>query len=329
VGLVAGVSPVLRAAAALYGAGWELRRRCYARGWFESRAVPPTVVSIGNLTVGGTGKTTLALRLARAARAARRNPAVVCLRYRPGPEGFSDEALMSRAALGAPRVFSGPSKLDAARAAAAAGHDLVLVDDGFSHWGLARDLDLVLLDHDDPWGGGRLLPAGRMREPHRALQRADWLVLSRAPRGPLDPARVAEVRRYAPAARLAAGRHRVVGVRRLDGVAAEPPGRVRLVSATGNPEAVEASAREAGLDVASHARYLDHHWFSASQARAELAAAGKAGARLMLTAKDAVRWPLPATPEVWVLEVEWEWVEGGAALEGAVLGTARRGEPSP
>jgi len=319
---VAGVSPMLRAAAALYGAGWELRRRCYARGWLEPRAVKAPVVSVGNLTVGGTGKTTLTLRLARTALEAGRNPAVVCLRYHPGPAGFSDEALMFRAALGAARVFSGPSKLESARAAAAAGHDLVIVDDGFSHWRLARDLDLVLLDHRDPWGGGRLLPAGRMREPHRALQRADWLVLTRTPPGTLDPARRADVTRYAPAARLAAGRHRVLGVSRLDGSEAARPARVHLVTATGNPDAVEASAREAGLEVAYHARFQDHHWFSRGEARSELNAARRAGAAVVLTAKDAVRWPEPAE-EVWVLQVEWEWIEGGAALEQAVIDAAR------
>ena len=315
--LVAGVSPLARAAAALYGAGWELRRRCYARGWLEPHTVKARVVSVGNLTVGGTGKTTLTLRLARVALDAGRNPAVVCLRYHPGPQGFSDEALMFRAALGAERVFSGASKLESARAAAAAGHDLVIVDDGFSHWRLARDLDLVLLDHGDPWGGGRLLPAGRMREPHRALQRADWLVLTRTPPGPLDPVR-ADVTRYAPAARLAAGRHRVLGVRRLDGGAGERPARVHLVTATGNPDAVEASAREAGLEVTHHARYLDHHWFSVAEARSELNRARRAGAAVVVTAKDAVRWPEPSD-DVWVLRVEWEWTAGGAALESAVL----------
>jgi tetraacyldisaccharide 4'-kinase len=331
VALVAGVNRLLRAAAAVYETGWEIRRRCYAQGLLEPKRVAARVVSVGNLTVGGTGKTTLTLRLARAAIAARRDPAVVCLDYRPGPAGVSDETLLFRAALGEARVFHGPRKLEAARAAATAGHDPVLVDDGFSHWRLARDLDLVLLDYADPWGGGRLLPAGRMREPHRALQRADWLVLTRVPPGAPDPKRLEELRRYAPAARLAAGRHRIVGVRQLgegtdaaadsattSGARARPV-RVRVVSATGNPDAVAASASESGLSVVEQSRYLDHHWFSASEARSELAAAARAGAVVLLTAKDAVRWPLAPTPEVWVLEVEWEWVEGGAELERAVV----------
>jgi tetraacyldisaccharide 4'-kinase len=317
---VAGVSVARRAAAALYGAAWEARRRAYAAGWLAPHEVSARVVSVGNLTVGGTGKTTLAIHLARAAIAAGRDPAVVCRSYRPGPAGLGDEALLLRAALGERRVLTGRSKRALAAEAARAGHDLVLVDDGFSHWPLERDLDLVLLDAADPWGGGALLPAGRLREPRRALQRADWLVLTRVPRGPLDGARVEEVRRYAPAARFAAGRHRVTGIRRLDGGASASPPRARVVTATGNPEAVAESAREAGIEVAALARHRDHHWFSAGEAEAERQAAARAGVALLMTAKDAVRWPLSTGPDTWVLEVEWEWVEGGEALLADVLG---------
>jgi tetraacyldisaccharide 4'-kinase len=310
----------LRAAAALVGAGWELRRRGYAAGLLRPRRVGSRVVSVGNLTVGGTGKTTLALHLARAALAAGRNVAVVCRNYHPGPGGAGDEALLYRRALGEARVHAGRSKLALAAAAAAAGHDLILVDDGFSHWPLERDLDLVLLDADDPWGGGALLPAGRLREPRRALQRAAWLVLTRVPEGHLDPQRAAEVRRYAPGARLAAGRHRVVGFSSLDGAATDPPRRARVVTATGHPEAVARSAREAGLEVVALAAYRDHHWFSAAEAGREQQAAYGDGAGVLLTAKDAVRWPLPPGPRTTVMEVEWEWVHEGEAVRAAVLG---------
>jgi tetraacyldisaccharide 4'-kinase len=315
------VAGLARAAAALYGLAWEARRRGYAAGWLRPRRVAARVVSVGNLTVGGTGKTTLTLHLACAARAAGRDPAVVCRRYRPGPGGRGDEELLLRRGLGG-GVFAGADKLRLAEAAARAGHDLVVVDDGFSHWRLVRDLDLVLLDWQDPWGGAALLPAGRLREPRRALQRADWLVLSRVPRGPLDPGRVAAVRRYAPAARLAAGRHRVTGLRRLDGTAVPLEGRVRVVTGTGHPEAVAASAREAGLEVLALSTYPDHHWFTAAQARRELKAAERAGAAVLLSAKDAVRWPAPGAAAARVLEVEWEWVEGGEPLLASLLGRA-------
>jgi len=320
---VAGVvNAVLSGAARLYGAAWELRRRAYAAGWLAPRTVPARVVSVGNLTVGGTGKTTLTLHLARAAFRAGRNVAVVCRRYRPGPGGLSDEELLLMAAF-PDRVFAGRSKVDLAAAAAAAGHDLVLVDDGFSHWPLARDLDLVLLDGLDPWGGGALLPAGRLREPRRALQRADWLILTRLPPGPPDLALADEMKRHAPGARLAAGRHRVTGLTRRGGGAVAPGGRVRVVTATGNPEAIAESAREIGCDVVGLSAYRDHHWFSVDEARREHETAERTDAVVLLTLKDAVRWPGPDSERVRVLHVEWEWVLGGEQVLDDLLGSAR------
>ena len=291
-----------------------------ASGSLRSRRVGARVVSVGNLTVGGTGKTTLTLRLARLALERGLAPAVVCRRYRPGPGGRGDEESMYRAALGESRVFAGVSKVESADAAARAGFDPVIVDDGLSHWPLARDVDIVLLDAHDLTGGGRLLPAGRLREPLRALQRARAVVVSRLDAG-ADPAPWLErVRGLAPGAMLAAARHRVKGVRALGGGDLQPGARVRVVSATGNPAAVEASAQEAGLEVASASRWRDHHWFTPREARRELSRAAGEGAWLLLTAKDAVRWPESVEQgRVAVLEVEWEWVVGGEAVESLVL----------
>jgi len=306
--------------AALYGAAWELRRRAYARGLLRPRRVGARVVSVGNLTVGGTGKTTLTLRLARLALERGLAPAVVCRRYHPGPGGRGDEELMYRAALGAGCVFAGASKLESAGAAARAGFDPVIVDDGLSHWALARDVDIVLLDAHDLTGGGRLLPAGRLREPLRALQRARAVVVSRLKTGEDPGPWLERARALAPGAVLGAARHRLKGVRPLAGGELPPGARVRVVSATGNPVAVEASAREAGLEVASASRWRDHHWFTPREAQRELARAAGEGAWVLLTAKDAVRWPEPlGQGRVAVLEVEWEWVAGGGAIESLAL----------
>jgi tetraacyldisaccharide-1-P 4'-kinase len=112
----------------------------------------------------------------------------------------------------------------------------------------------------------------------------------------------------------------VKAVRALGNGEVPPGARVRVVSATGNPAAVEASAREAGLVVASASRWRDHHWFTPREARRELARAGEEGCWVLLTAKDAVRWPEEAGRDrVGLLEVEWEWVAGGKAVEDLVL----------
>ena len=313
---------LLDAAATVYGLGWELRRRLYARGVLRPSRVPARVVSIGNLTVGGTGKTTLTLHLGKRLVARGIDVAVVCRRYRPGPRGIGDEEQMYVDAFGRARVLAGTRKRDLAWQAADEGRTAILVDDGFSHWALERDVNLVTIDALDPWGGGKLLPAGRLREPRRALQRADAVVLTRLDAA-LDPEPLLEsIARAAPAARLACGRHRVVGVRALDGAPATAASRIWLVTATGNPLAVERSAREAGLEVAGGSRYRDHHWFSAAEARGEHARARAAGAALLITAKDAVRWPRAAAEGVLVLEVAWEWVQGGAAIESMVEGAS-------
>jgi len=301
---------------------WEARRKLYEIGARTPRRVGARVVSIGNLTVGGAGKTTLVLHLAAEARRRGIDAAVVARRYRPGPGGRGDEELLYESALGASRVFAGDRKRDLAARAAAAGAALILVDDGFSHWGLARDLDLVLLDRTDPWGGGRMLPAGRLREPIVALQRADAIVVTRLAPADDAAALLAEVAERAPAARVAAARHAVRGVRDLDGHPLAARGRARVVTATGNPRAVAASAREAGFEPVTLAAYRDHHWFSPGEARREHAAA--AGGTLLLSAKDAVRWPAAAPRDgVAVLEVGWEWVAGGETVERMVW------EPKP
>ena len=316
----------LRAAgAALYGAAWEARRRGYAAGWLAPRRVAARVVSVGNLTVGGTGKTTLTLHLAEQARARGLSSAVVCRNYRPGPGGLSDESLLYRRRLGAERVFSGRDKRRLAGQAAAAGFAHLLVDDGFSHWGLERDLDLVLLDASDLRGGGALLPLGRLREPLRALQRAQVVVVTRVPAGDAPEPWLERVHRLAPAARLAAGRLEVRGLTRLSGEPLDTGAkrRVRVVTATGNPGAVADSAREAGAEVTGVSVYRDHHWFSRAEAARERAAAAAESAAVLVTAKDAVRWPEPAEREgPIVLEVGWRWLRGGDAVEALALAAA-------
>ena len=315
------MKPLLAAAARLYGAGWELRRRAWAVGLARPVRVNARVVSVGNLTVGGTGKTTLVLHLAARALEAGIDVAVVCRRYRPGPSGEGDEERMYRARVSAERVYAGRAKWRLAQAAAADGRELVLVDDGFSHWRLHRDADVLLVDADDPLGGGALLPAGRLREPLRAVQRAEAVVLTRSPEAPA-PALRERLRRLAPAAAFARASHRVAGIR-AHGVLPPLGSRAWLVTATGNPVAVERSAREAGLELAGVSRYRDHHWFGDAEARAEAARASAAGAFLLLTAKDAVRWPAAGGPAA-VLEVEWAWHEGGEAVERMVFGEGGR-----
>lgn len=308
-----------RGLSTLLGGAWQARRRLYEWGVLKPERVGARVVSIGNLTVGGAGKTTLVLHLARALRVAGVDAAVVTRRYRPGPGGHGDEELLYRAALGDARTFAGTNKRLLARAAAASGAAIVLVDDGFSHWGLERDLDVVLLDRSDLWGGGALLPEGRLREPLVALQRASVVVVTRLEPGEDATPWLSQVRRRAPAAWVAAARHEPAGVRTLEGADFSARGEARVLTATGNPAAVERSAAEAGFGPVTLAAYRDHHWFTRAEAEREHARAG--AGTLLLTAKDAVRWPAGAPRErVAVLETRWRWVAGGDEAERRVRG---------
>ena len=305
------------AGSSLMEAAWEARRRLYARGVFKPRRVAARVISIGNLTAGGTGKTTLTLHLARLARERGVEARVVCRRYRPGPLGRGDEERMYQLALGESTVIAGQVKWRMAERAAREAA-LVLVDDGFSHWRLERDVDVVLLDASDPWGGGRMLPAGRLREPRRALQRAEAVVLTRLPQGGAPDGLIQDVRRAAPAALMAGARHLISGFRELGGAACAPPERVRVVTATGNPEAVIHSAAEQGCEVTARSVYRDHHWFTAAEVARERHLADQARARVLLTSKDAVRWPDGGRGEV-VMEVAWSWAWGGDDVERLVF----------
>lgn len=307
-------------AASVFAFALEMRRWARARGLTRAHRVPARVVSIGNLTVGGAGKTTLTLHVAKEAAARGIETAVVCRRYRPGPAGAGDEELLLASALGRSRVHAGASKWRLAAEAAAAGAELIVVDDGFSHWALERDLDVVLIDATDPFGSGRLLPAGRLREPLRALERAQLVIVSRAPDPEAASAIIESVRPYAPSASFAAGHHALERVRTVAGGVAEAGGPAHVVTATGNPEAVVASARAAGFGPVTHSVYRDHHWFSRAEAERELRAA--APGCLLLTSKDAVRWPL-RDGDVRVLDVAWVWTLGGETALSMLL------EPEP
>lgn len=190
------VAAVARGAAALYGAGAASRRAWYQRGWGRVMRLPAPVISVGNLAVGGTGKTPLVAYLARELQ--KKGLKVVILSRGYGgqsrqatciSDGFrvlvrppvaGDEAfLLARDLPGVP-VYTGRCRYEAGLLAWRRHQpDLFLLDDGLQHFQLHRDLELVLLDAEEPLGNGRLLPAGPLRESPEVLQLADILVLSR------------------------------------------------------------------------------------------------------------------------------------------------------
>lgn len=318
-------------------AGFVLER-AYLAGlrWRERRALARTVraeapvVSIGNLAAGGTGKTPCTIWAAQALRAGGVRIAIVarpCGGAVPGAEG--DEIALLRERLPFARVVAARVKSAGALAAArvlraeGGGPCAVLVDDGFSHRALARDLDVVLLDAARPLGNGHLLPRGPLREPPTALARAQVVIATRADR--VEPARLEEtlaaLGRLAPDAVLAAAAHvpREVGA----GIAR---GRdVVCLSGLARAGELAHSARALGLRVVQDLCYPDHHRFTAREWRdAERAARGLDGG-IIVSAKDAVRLTPAQRARARVLDASWRFVRGEDEVRERLLATARKG----
>ncbi len=258
-----------------YGAAVRARNRRYDRPGAAHRATIP-VLCVGNLTAGGTGKTPMVAWLVRRLQAAGRRPCIVTRGYGGragrgpllvssggGPLAGSDVAgdepvLLARALPGA-IVLAGSDRVAAAAAAAAEGADVVVLDDGFQHRRLARDLDLVLLDGTAPFGNGRLLPAGPLREPLDGLARASAVLVTRC-RPDANVATVAAAAaREAPGLQVLRTGHRRAGFVSAEGEPAEKPVRALAFCGIGNPIPFLRDLEEEGVEVASARVFPDHH----------------------------------------------------------------------
>ena len=275
-----------------YGAAAHLRARAYRTGLLRSKRLDGVVISVGNLTVGGTGKTPMVLWIAERLIAEGKKTGILTRGYRgeASAEGStSDEVRMLRARLGDRVSFGvGADRWARGRELSARGVEWFILDDGFQHLQLARDVDVVLIDATNPFGGGRLLPAGRLREPKSALARADVVVITRSDHA---PAIEAVVRRESDApifyARPALDSiQSVSGGQPADAAAREE--KLFAFCAIGNPKAFLEDLRSWGFTIVGHAFFPDHHRFSARDLQTIEQKARRAGASaLICTEKDA------------------------------------------
>jgi tetraacyldisaccharide 4'-kinase len=287
------------------------QRHAAARERARAVRADAPVVSIGNLVVGGTGKTPCTLWAAQALHDSNVRVAIVA---RPVggtvPAAEGDEIALLRAGAPFAHVVASARKADGALQAARqlraeAGPCAVLVDDGFSHVRLLRDLDIVLVDAARPIGNGHLLPRGPLREPPTALARAGLVIATRADR--IEPARLDEtlaaLAKLAPQATLAAAM--------LVPVPLAGEGRdVACLSGLARPGELAQSARALGLNVVHDLCYPDHHRFSAGEWRAALRAAAPLDGGLLVSAKDAARLDPGQRAQVRVLRVDWRFLRG-------------------
>jgi len=192
-----------------YAAVVAARNWLYDCGWKRAHRAPVPVISVGNLTLGGTGKTPAVEYIARHFRRQDRRVAILSRGY--GSEsGRNDEALVLEDNLPDVPHLQGPDRAALAETAVEElESELLILDDGFQHRRLKRDLDIVLIDATNPWGYGRVFPGGLLREPRRGLRRADLVLLTRCDQAP--PAAVdalaEEVHRLIPSVPVVRSRH--------------------------------------------------------------------------------------------------------------------------
>lgn len=283
----------------LYSLAVSAKSWCYARGIFRTRRLPGIVISVGNLTVGGTGKTPMVLALAERLAEQGSKVAILTRGYKGAASGEagrgepqSDEVSLLRERLeGKVQLGVGADRYQSGAVLARHGIDTFLLDDGFQHVKLARDVNVVLLDATDPFGGGRVLPAGRLREPLAALRRADILVITRSVQEP-SPAIETVVRRYtaSPIFYTSTQLNGVLRIPRLDVPLREEDwkkARFFAFCAIGNPIAFFGDLRQWGFQVAGERGFADHHSYPQAEAAALEKSASDCGAdALLCTEKD-------------------------------------------
>jgi len=287
-------------ASALYGLVARLRVTLYRRGLLKQQKLRGVVISVGNLTVGGTGKTPVVQWIAGRLLDEGKRVGILTRGYK-GVGTMSDEVALLQSRLGRRAHFGvGKDRFNRGRMLERLGIEWFVLDDGFQHLRLARDVDILLLDATDPFGGGWLLPSGPLREPRSALARADIIVITRSEH---SPALESIVRRHTGAPIFYAQTA-------LDGVFGYPltldassvsRGAKKFLAfcAIGNPCAFFADLRRWGLNVLGEISYPDHHRYSPQDLDfiARRASAASADA-LLCTEKDIFNLPSPILPSV-------------------------------
>ena len=314
--------------AAPYSLVIAVRNAAYDRGLLPAAHAPVPVISVGNLTLGGTGKTPLVAWLARMLAARGLRPAIVSRGYGAARGQCSDEAAELAVLLPAVPHVANRDRVAGACTAAAAGAQIVLLDDGFQHRRLARDLDIVAVDATDPFGCDRLFPRGLLREPLAGLQRAQAVVLTRA--AAVDADRRAAIRRRLQQACRAGSEPAWIE-------ATHQP--VQLRSAAGNTQPLStlqagrvAAFAALGAELVGFRPFPDHYAYSSG----DLAGLGDWAASLradlvVTTLKDLVRIRTDRLGDrpLFAVEIALEILSGADSLETLLAPVAARAAGRP
>jgi tetraacyldisaccharide 4'-kinase len=248
-----------------YAAGVTLLAWLYQSGRLQTYQSSKRVISIGNITLGGTGKTPLAIFIAKYLLKCKWQPAIVTRGYMPEPGQKSDEVMMLEEALPTVPILAGPDKIEALQTQYA---NVFLLDDGFQHWRIKRNMDIVVIDVENPFGNGWVIPRGILRERLFALKRADLVVLTHVNTARENIQNVlAVVEKWAHRATVIHTVHEAVGIsgfpkrgeqRGFDDIR----DRVCLISAIGSPANLRRTVEGLGGEVAAELTFMDHHVYT-------------------------------------------------------------------
>ncbi|HEY3414560.1 MAG TPA: tetraacyldisaccharide 4'-kinase [Armatimonadota bacterium] len=293
----------------------------YRAGMLRKVRLRAVVLSVGNVTVGGTGKTTTIQYLGSLLARNGTRAAVLSYGYRAGDKdavnvvsdgecvrmtaaAAGDEAvLLARALPGTPVLIGRRRVLSGAEAERRFAPDVLLCDDAFQYWRLHRDVDLVLVDAVEPWGYGYVLPRGLLREPKRQLRRADAILITHSDL--VTPQRLNALKAEVGAmgAPVWTARHAPCGLTDLEGGNPAPADALKgaavlAVSSLGDPASFEATLTMLGAAV-TPCRFADHHRYTQAEVAEVEERARESGLRIVTTAKDAVKLEGLASAESW------------------------------
>jgi len=291
----------LRLLSGIYAMLAGVRRALYRRGIFKVESLPVPVIVVGNISVGGTGKTPLTIALVEALRARGWNPGVISRGYGVSGEGptlldddvlpgtVGDEPCLIRQRTGVP-IAVGRDRVAVARLLlAVAKPDVLIADDGMQHYALLRNVEICVIDGERRFGNGRLLPAGPLRESVSRLASVEFCVCNGG------TPQVGEVPMHL------LGDHAVslADAARSQPLQAFSGQRVHAVAAIGNPQRFFAALRSQGIEPVEHS-FADHHRYAAS----DLAFADDLP--ILMTEKDAVKCRFFVQPNLWYVPVRAE-----------------------
>jgi tetraacyldisaccharide 4'-kinase len=310
----------------------QLRSALYRFGVFRTKKLPCRVISVGNITLGGTGKTPTVINIAGLMLQYGRSPLVLSRGYgRPDessmvvvsdgvspvldPAVGGDEPALIANRLRTVPVVVGSDRHRAGTFAIGRFHpDCIILDDGFQHIRLQRDLNIVLIDAGDPFGSGKLFPAGILREPLSALRRADIVVIMKVDEAG-DVVHLKETIRSHTAAQILTARYaprdlvntmsgEVVPLTVLRG------SRVFTFAGIARPGSLDSLLESLGAIVAGSARFPDHHSYTDSDIERVLQSAAECKATMVVTTeKDSVRLKGMAPEAVWALRIDLDVLE--------------------